>query len=69
LVREAIHEAQTLAPGYTDKGFCAKVAEAGRAGYIVSFPGRRVLYYGRTAETHTGHFPDARQAVGRFDRG
>lgn len=61
VVREAIREAQAQAPGYSYPGFCAKVAGAGCAGYIVSFPGRRVLYYGRTAETHTEHFPDAAQ--------
>jgi hypothetical protein len=30
---------------------------AGCAGYIVSFLGRRVVYFGRTAETHVEHFP------------
>lgn len=62
IVRQAIREAQALAPGYTYRGFCAKVAAAGCAGYLVSLPGRRVLYYGRTGETHTEHFPGAQQA-------
>jgi uncharacterized protein YbcV (DUF1398 family) len=57
VVRGAIREAQTLVPGYTYKGFVAKVTGAGCAGYIVSFLGRRVLYFGRTAETHVEHFP------------
>jgi uncharacterized protein YbcV (DUF1398 family) len=57
VVRGAIHEAQALMPGYTYKGFCARVAGAGCAGYVVSLLGRRVLYYGRTGETHTEHFP------------
>ena len=57
MVREAIREAQSLVLGYTYKGFVAKVAGAGCAGYIVSFLGRRVLYFGRTAETHVEHFP------------
>jgi uncharacterized protein YbcV (DUF1398 family) len=57
VVKEAIREAQTLVPGYTYKGFVAKIAGAGCAGYIVSFLGRRVLYFGRTAETHVEHFP------------
>jgi uncharacterized protein YbcV (DUF1398 family) len=57
LVRQAIREAQELVPGYTYKGFCAKVAKAGCAGYVVSLLGRRVLYYGRTCETHTEYFP------------
>ena len=57
MLREAIGEAQTMAPGYTYMGFCAKVATAGCAGYLVSFVGKRVLYYGRTGETHTEYFP------------
>jgi uncharacterized protein YbcV (DUF1398 family) len=59
-VRAAIREAQDLVPGYTYKGFCAKVAGAGCAGYLVSFPGKRVLYFGRTGETHTEYFPNAK---------
>jgi len=46
-------------PGYTYKGFRAKVAGAGCAGYLASFLGKRVLYYGRTGETHTEYFPGA----------
>jgi uncharacterized protein YbcV (DUF1398 family) len=57
-IRAAIKEAQQLVPGYTYKGFCKKIASAGCAGYIVSFSGRRVLYFGRTAETHVEHFPN-----------
>jgi uncharacterized protein YbcV (DUF1398 family) len=57
-IRAAIREAQQLAAGYTYNGFCRKTAAAGCAGYIVSFSGRRVLYFGRTAETHVEHFPD-----------
>jgi len=57
VVKDAIREAQQMAPGYTYKGFCAKVADAGCAGYVVSFLGKRVLYYGRTGETHTEYFP------------
>jgi uncharacterized protein YbcV (DUF1398 family) len=60
IVREAIREAQALVPGYTYKGFCAKVAGAGCAGYLVSFPGKRVLYFGCTGETHTEYFPNAK---------
>jgi uncharacterized protein YbcV (DUF1398 family) len=57
VVQAAIREAQALVPGYTYKGFCDTVKRAGCAGYMVSFPGRRVLYFGRTAETHVEHFP------------
>jgi uncharacterized protein YbcV (DUF1398 family) len=56
-IKAALREAQTLAPGYTYQGFCAKVVSAGCAGYLVSLPGKRVLYYGRTGETHTEYFP------------
>jgi uncharacterized protein YbcV (DUF1398 family) len=56
-VEQAVRAAQTKTPGYTYPGFCAKVKAAGCAGYMVSFPGRRVVYFGRTAETHVEHFP------------
>ena len=56
-VQTAIKEAQQLVPGYTYAGFCSKVMTAGCAGYIVSFTGRRAVYFGRTAETHVEHFP------------
>lgn len=54
----AIREAQTLAPGYTYRGFCAKAKLAGCAGYMVSFSGCRALYFGRDAATHIEHFPN-----------
>lgn len=44
---------------HTYKQFCEKVMAAGCAGYIVSILGRRVVYFGRTAETHVEHFPPA----------
>lgn len=56
-LQAAIRQAQTQAPGYTYKGFCQLAREAGCAGYVVSFPGRRVVYFGRTAETHVELFP------------
>ena len=56
-VRAAIHEAQSGAPGYSYQGFSRKVKAAGCAGYLVSFPGKRVLYVARTGETHTELFP------------
>jgi len=56
-VQSAIKEAQQLAPGYTYAGFCRKVMAAGCAGYIVSFTGRRAVYFGRDAETHVERFP------------
>ena len=59
VVQAAIKEAQQNVAGYTYKGFCEKVMQAGCAGYIVSFLGKRVLYYGRTAETHVELFPQS----------
>lgn len=58
-LQSAIREAQQLVAGYTYKGFCIKAKAAGCAGYIVSFSGRRALYFGRTAETHLEVFPSA----------
>lgn len=56
-IEAAIREAQSGAPGYTYDGFCKKVRAAGCAGYMVSFLGKRALYYGRTGETHVELFP------------
>ena len=49
--------AQANPPEYSYAAFCKNVKALGCAGYIVSFLGRRVLYFGRTAETHVEHFP------------
>lgn len=49
--------AQANPPEYSYRAFCKNVKSLGCAGYIVSFLGKRVLYYGRTAETHIEHFP------------
>jgi len=56
-VAAAVRDAQAGGPEYTYAGFCERVARAGCAGYLVSFPGRRVVYLGRTGEAHTEHFP------------
>lgn len=56
-MKGAIGEAQQLVPGYSYAGFSSKVMAAGCAGYIVSFSGRRAVYFGRTAEIHVEHFP------------
>lgn len=56
-IAAAIKWAQSNSPDYNYNDFNKKVAANGCAGYIVSFPGRRVLYFGRTAETHVEHFP------------
>lgn len=49
--------AQAGPPDYSYGAFCRKAKAFGCAGYLVSFLGRRVLYFGRTAETHVEHFP------------
>jgi uncharacterized protein YbcV (DUF1398 family) len=49
--------AQAKPAEYSYFAFCEKVKGAGCAGYLVSFLGRRVLYFGRTADTHVEHFP------------
>lgn len=57
-VSAAIKWAQSGAADYTYSDFNARVTACGCAGYIVSFPGRRVVYFGRTAEIHVEHFPN-----------
>ncbi|APR76318.1 Hypothetical protein A7982_01665 [Minicystis rosea] len=37
--------------------FCERVAAAGCTGYFVSLVGRRVVYFGRTAESYVEPFP------------
>lgn len=56
-VEALVRWAQANGPDYSYPGFCEKVKAAGCAGYLVSFVGRRVVYFGRTAETHVEHFP------------
>jgi len=52
-----IRWAQSNAADYSYKAFSENVKAFGCAGYIVSFKGRRVLYFSRSAETHVEHFP------------
>lgn len=56
-VEALVRWAQANGPEYSYASFCEKVKAAGCAGYLVSFLGRRVVYYGRTAETHVELFP------------
>ncbi|KQW19144.1 hypothetical protein ASC80_17050 [Afipia sp. Root123D2] len=56
-VERLVRWAQANPADYSYVAFCEKVKAAGCAGYLVSFPGRRVVYFGRTAETHVEHFP------------
>lgn len=54
-VAAAVGQSQRGEHSYRE--FCEKVIAAGCAGYIVSILGRRVVYFGRTAEMHIEHFP------------
>lgn len=54
-VESAVRQSQ--AGTHTYRAFCEKVMAAGCAGYLVSILGRRVVYFGRTGETHVEHFP------------
>src|SRR5690606_25093783 len=56
-VERLVRWAQASPADYSYVTFCEKVKAAGCAGYLVSFLGRRVVYFGRTAETHVEHFP------------
>jgi len=56
-VERLVRWAQANGPDYSYASFCEKVKGAGCAGYLVSFLGRRVVYYGRTAEIHVELFP------------
>lgn len=49
--------AQSNASDYSYAAFADNVRRCGCAGYLVSLPGKRVLYYGRTADTHVEHMP------------
>lgn len=49
--------AQANPPDYSYAAFCKNVKALGCAGYFVSFLGKRVLYVGRTADTHVEYFP------------
>jgi hypothetical protein len=56
-VERLVRWAQANPVDYSYLAFCEKVKDAGCAGYLVSFLGRRVVYFGRTADTHVEHFP------------
>lgn len=53
-----IRWAQTNPPDYSYAAFCRNVKSLGCAGYFASFPGRRVLYFGRAADFHVEYFPE-----------
>lgn len=53
-VESAVRQSQAGTHSYGD--FCRKVMAAGCSGYVVSLLGRRVVYFGRTGETHVEYF-------------
>ena len=53
----AVRGAQTGTLKY--RTFCERAAEAGCVGYMAFMAGRRVVYYGRTGDSHVEWFPDA----------
>jgi uncharacterized protein YbcV (DUF1398 family) len=56
-VETLVRWAQSGDAAYSYSAFSEQVKQAGCAGYLVSFLGRRVVYYGRTAETYVELFP------------
>ena len=56
-IERLVRWAQADPADYSYVAFSEKSKDAGCAGYLVSFLGRRVVYFGRTAETHVEHFP------------
>ena len=56
-VERLVRWAQANPADYSYVAFSQKAKAAGCAGYLVSFLGRRVVYFGRTAETHVERFP------------
>ncbi len=56
-IQKAIKEAQMKVAGYTYQGFCEKAMAAGCIGYLVSFLGKRVVYFSRTGDFHVEYFP------------
>ncbi|HET9959947.1 MAG TPA: DUF1398 family protein [Polyangiaceae bacterium] len=57
-VEQAVRASQAGRIRYVE--FCERVAAAGCVGYFVSLVGRRVVYYGRTGESHIELFPASR---------
>jgi len=41
--------------------FCARIAEAGCVGYMVSLQGQRAVYYGRSGDIYIEWFPSAKR--------
>ncbi|HVZ00453.1 MAG TPA: DUF1398 domain-containing protein [Dongiaceae bacterium] len=56
-IERLVRWAQANPADYSYVAFGEKARAAGCAGYLVSFLGRRVVYFGRSAETHVEYFP------------
>lgn len=56
-LQRLIRWAQSGAADYSYAAFTQGAKGRGLRGLHRLFPGRRVLYVGRTAETHVEHFP------------
>lgn len=56
-VAAMVRWAQSGDADYSYAAFGTRVKSGGCAGYLVSFTGRRALYFGRSGETHVEHFP------------
>ncbi len=54
-VADAVLQSQRNEHTYVD--FIQKTMSAGCVGYFVQIAGRRVIYFGRTGESHVEHFP------------
>ncbi len=54
-VEAAVRQSQRNEHTYLD--FIQKTMSAGCVGYFVQITGRRVIYFGRTGESHVEHFP------------
>ena len=57
-VEKALRAIQRQEIGYRE--FCRRIAAAGCVGYLVSFAGRRAVYYGRTGDQYVEWFPGAK---------
>lgn len=56
-VEAAVRQSQRNEHTYLD--FIRRTMAAGCVGYFVQITGRRVIYFGRTGESHVEHFPPA----------
>jgi uncharacterized protein YbcV (DUF1398 family) len=57
-VEAAVHAVQRGEIDY--RTFCERVLDAGCVGYHVHIAGRRVVYYGRSGDSHVEWFPGTR---------